>query len=127
MFKFFALLFACSLLLNAHKIKEDNTTFTLKLTKQEGVVKKIAVPNTRYRSHEENLGLIVKFNDDTKVDIASLEEKYAIKFTKKLTIGYYIFENHSMFNDYDLIENMIEHEPQLHTIRRNTPLNPKIL
>jgi hypothetical protein len=127
MFKFFALLFTLSLVLDAQKIKEDSSTFTLKLTKQEGVVQKIAVPTTRYRSHEGNWGLIVKFGDDTPVDIASLEEKYAIKFTKKLTIGYYIFENHSMLNDYDLIENMIEHEPQLHTIRRNAPLNPKIL
>jgi len=127
MSKAFFLFSIFALLLNAQKIQEDSSTYTLKTFKQNGVIKEIRIPNSNYRSNPNRYGLILKFSDESRLNIASFERKYAIKLKKKLTIGYYIFENNSALNDYDLIENIIENEPNLHTIKHNTPLNPKIM
>ncbi|MBN2825652.1 MAG: hypothetical protein JXQ76_10025 [Campylobacterales bacterium] len=127
MSKLLPLLLLFTLILHAQKLKEDSSTYSEKIFKQDGVIKKIRIPNNQYRSNSKNYGLIIKFNDENLLDMAAFEAKYNLKFEKKLIIGYYIFTNNSSLNDMDLIEDIIENESNVYTVKQNAPLNPKIL
>jgi len=130
MIKFPSLLLATFFLstaLYADKVREDSSTTTTKIIKQNGTIQKVTIANTKYRNNSINYGVIIKFVDEELLDIEALEAKYNLIFQKKLSIGYYVFKNNSTQNDMDIIEKMIYEEKNIDTIKQNAPLKAKRL
>lgn len=95
---------------------------------QDGVLQKVSIPNSHYRnSNAARYGIIVKFIDDKRIDIKAFEAQFDLVLQEKLQIGYYIFKNNSSFNDFDLIEKIMQSEKNIHTIKQNRAQKAKLL
>ena len=99
--------------------------YIIKKIKDGGIIRNISIPISKYRDNRR-VGIIVKFNSN-KIDLERFQSTYSLKFIEKLSIGYYIFSNHSTFSDIDLVGNIIEKERDIKTIKVNNRLRPKIL
>jgi len=64
-------------------------------------------------------GIIVSFKDSSKVLIRAFEEKYKLKLQHKLHIGYYIFTNVSKLSDIRIVEDIIQNETNVETVKPN--------
>jgi len=89
---------------------------------QNGVKRDIYLSNSGTKKLSTGIkkeGVIIKFIDDKKTDIKSLEETYGLKLKEKLVIGYYIFDNVSQKSDSDLVSSIISNETNIKTIKPN--------
>ena len=64
-------------------------------------------------------GIIVKFENSSKVSINEFEIKYSIKLKEKLVIGYYIFSNESSNSDIEIVSKIINNESNIKTVKPN--------
>ena len=90
-----------------------------------GIERKIAIPTipngisarmveTRQKS------IIIAFKKGVNIDIEAFSRKYSIKLQKKLSIGYYIFQNKSNLSDIELVSTIQkENINRIKTIRPN--------
>ena len=90
-----------------------------------GVERKIAIPaapngiSARVIENRQK-SIIIAFKKGTHVDLAAFSRKYSIELQKKLSIGYYIFQNESSLSDLELISTIQkENKSQIKTIRPN--------
>ncbi|VAY87474.1 hypothetical protein MNB_ARC-1_405 [hydrothermal vent metagenome] len=105
----------------------DSSTQTLVTIKNNGKTKQIIYPKklaTKNMLRSTSLikkGVILSFGRDINIDIDNLENKYKIKFVKKLGISYYQFKNNSIYDDQQLILRIIADEKRIKDIRPNWP------
>lgn len=100
-------------------ILEKGVKRTIKIQLNGEDVVKGSDPSIRRVSSESKEGIIVSFKNKGKVSIEDFEEKYGLKLRKKMLIGYYLFDNLSDSNDMQLIDQIIAHEPNVHTLKPN--------
>jgi len=115
-----------SLLLNASeyvKVKENQNSYIQKIIKENGTIRKINISKIKYRTFDKKEGLILSFKAQNSSSIENLENRYSIKLKHKLSVGYYIFDNNSDLNDIELVENIIENEDNIRSIKPNWKLN----
>ena len=90
-----------------------------------GVERKIAIPTTPngisarvIESRQKSI--IIAFKKGVHVDLTAFSRKYSIELQKKLSIGYYIFQNKSNLSDLELIATIQkENKNRIKTIRPN--------
>ena len=64
--------------------------------------------------------IIIAFKKGVHVDLTAFSRKYSIELQKKLSIGYYIFQNKSNLSDLELIATIQkENKNRIKTIRPN--------
>ena len=98
------------------------------ITKEDGVVREKYIPKSEFNLQKntvEKKGLVIKFNDAASIDIAAFEAKYSIQFKRKLSTGYYIFDNFSSTDDNTLVEEIIANETGVKTVKVNESLGLK--
>ncbi len=71
-------------------------------------------------------GIILAFKNPTHITISEFETKYSLKFKTKMTIGYYIFENHSSRSDMEIVSDIIANENNIKTVKPNWRLRNTI-
>lgn len=64
-------------------------------------------------------GVMVSFADNAVLSISEFETKYGLKLKEKLAIGYYIFENISDKSDTEIINDIINSESNVRTVKPN--------
>jgi len=97
--------------------------YLIKKIKDGGVVRSISIP--KYRDIKR-VGIIVKFSSN-KIDLDRFQSTYQVEFVERLSIGYYIFNNNSSLSDIDLVEEILENEKDIETIKPNQRVVPKML
>jgi len=90
----------------------------------KGVERKINIPSQNVKArylNNKSSGILVLFNKN--IDIKNFKNKYSLELKKRLSIGYYIFENNSNLNDIELISKIYkENKSSIKTIRPNWAL-----
>ncbi len=99
--------------------------YIIKQIKDGGIIRDISIPISKYRDNKR-VGIIVKFSSD-KIDLDRFQSTYQLKFVEKLSIGYYIFSNHSTYSDIDLVGDILENEKDIKSIKPNQKVIPKTL
>ena len=90
-----------------------------------GVERKISIPTapngiSARMVESRQKSIIVAFKKGVHIDLAAFSRKYSIKLQKKLSVGYYIFENKSNLSDLELITTIQkENKSRIKTIRPN--------
>lgn len=94
-----------------------------------GVERKISIPTapdgvSARMVEKRQKSIIVAFKKGVNMDIAAFSAKYNIILHKKLSIGYYIFQNRSSFSDIELISKIQkENRNRIKTVRPNWGFN----
>jgi len=90
-----------------------------------GIERKIALPSIpngiSARMIEQNKkSIILAFKKGVTIDIDAFSKKYNLQLKKRLSIGYYIFQNKSSLTDLELISTIQkENKNRIKTIRPN--------
>lgn len=110
------------------QMKEEykNRDFKVVIRKDNGAIRKEYIPIDNNlqttQATEKREGVIIAFEDESQIDISSIETKYNIKFKNKLHIGYYIFDNTSDMDDTSLVNEIILNESNAKTVMPNWPM-----
>ena len=91
----------------------------------KGVVRTIDIVYSENEAGSiQDKGVIVKFDKPmSETDIASFEQKNGLKLVKKLHAGYYVFENSSKRDMFDLLDSLVKHPQNVLSVRPNVKLN----
>lgn len=81
--------------------------------------------STRSITKANNSGVIVAFTNTQTPSIDDFEKKYSLQLKTKLLIGYYIFYNLSSKSDVEVVEEIIENESSVKTVRPNWKMKMK--
>lgn len=98
-----------------------------------GVERKISLPTKSVGAQarivqSKSNGIIIAFKKGVNVDIAAFASSYGLQLKKRLSIGYYIFQNQSAQSDLELIGTIAkERRDTIKTIRPNWGFNNKPL
>ena len=90
-----------------------------------GIERKIAIPSTSNgisarMIETQKKSIIIAFKKGVNIDLEAFSRKYKIKLEKKLSIGYYIFQNKSTLSDIELVSTIQkENKNRIKTIRPN--------
>jgi len=102
----------------------------------KGVVRHIKIPKDRSIINRHSLyrpsdltakhGILLRFKNDSTVNISDLENRYHIRLKTKLKTGYLIFENNSKLSDLALINEIMTTEKHIDTLKPNWCLRKQI-
>lgn len=111
------------------KIQMNEKNYIKFITLDKGIIRTILIPKddsfktktTPYSVKQINAkqGIIIRFKSPSPEYIDEFKTKYGLKFHTKLFIDYYIFQNLSKQSDIQLINNIIENETNIETIKPN--------
>jgi|GEM_PF-1523521 len=90
---------------------------TIHIPKESNLTSKISTYDITKSGSKE--GVIVSFGDTSTLSINEFETKYGLKLKEKLVIGYYIFKNISDKSDTEIINEIIENESDVRTVKPN--------
>ncbi len=111
-------LFGSSITIIDNGIKRKLIVPKMLLEKQEG----INARGTNSQIPFTKRGLLIKFKD-SNIDLEAFAQKYGLKFKRKLSIGYIVFDNISQKSDVEIINEILANEKDnIKSIRPNWPL-----